>query len=483
MLRFRCGWFIVCGLVVLCSIVLKRPAQAAPPKGPISFINDVAPIFKENCFACHDAKKKKGKLDMTTYENLRKGGDNEDPIVPGKPDDSLLVLLLHAGDAKRMPPKEAGEPLPPEKIAVIEQWIKEGAKLDAGIDPKADLLRELRVRWQPPPPPAAYRYPAIINALVFTPDGNKLVVSGHHELTVWDIASAKLEKRLHTRAERAYALAFLPDGKLAVAGGRPGQEGDVKIYDLNGSAAKMVDGVAILDGVKDKAVLVKELFDTDDTILCLAISPDGKRLAAGGCDRMVRVWDLATGNLEQTIENHADWVFGVAWHPNGRYLVTCSRDKTAKVWDLEKKESVLTFPDHQSSVNGVVVRSDGKVGYSVGDDKNLRSFNVAGDGKQVKVLGNHSDAILKIALHRERSILVTAGADKAVKIWDLEKGALQKTLTGHTDQVFAVAISPDGDKLATGSYNGEVKVWKVSDGSVLASFNASPGLAPAADKK
>src|SRR5207253_1710469 len=130
------------------------------------------------------------------------------------------------------------DPLPKDKIAVIERWIKEGARLDAGIAAKADLMRELRVRWQPPTPPIAYKYPININALAFTPDNKKLVVGGYHELTVWDVDLGKLEKRVYTRAERAYALVFLPDGKLAVAGGRPGQEGDVRVYDLKGGMPK-----------------------------------------------------------------------------------------------------------------------------------------------------------------------------------------------------------------------------------------------------
>ena len=207
----------------------------APPSGPakrVSFINEVAPILKENCFACHDAKKRKGKLDMTTYEGLRKGGTKDDPIVPGKPEDSLICDLLTAMDKSRMPPREAGDALAKEKIDVISRWIKEGASLDAGIQAKADLLRELRVRWKPPLPPATYPYPAAITALVFTPDNRSLVTSGHHELLVWDIARGTLVERVYTRADRTYGLAFLPDGKLAVAGGRPGQQGDVRIYDL-----------------------------------------------------------------------------------------------------------------------------------------------------------------------------------------------------------------------------------------------------------
>src|SRR5438874_4971160 len=109
------------------SVIFMGAGSAAAnepaPAKPVSFINDIAPIFKENCFACHDAKKRKGKLDMTTYENLRKGGDNDDPLVPGMADKSHLVELIVATGAKRMPPKDSGEPLAPAQIALVKQWI------------------------------------------------------------------------------------------------------------------------------------------------------------------------------------------------------------------------------------------------------------------------------------------------------------------------------------------------------------------------
>src|SRR5262249_60339265 len=107
-----------------------------------------------------------------------------------------------------------------------------------GLPPPPDLLRERPARSVPPPPPAASRLPAPVTALAFTPDNAKLVVGGHHELTVWDAASGTLEKRLATRAERTYAMLFLPDGKLAVAGGRPGQEGHARRYSLHVSPTR-----------------------------------------------------------------------------------------------------------------------------------------------------------------------------------------------------------------------------------------------------
>jgi len=361
--------------------------------------------------------------------------------------------------------------------ARLRAHVVQGAKLDGGIEPKADLVKELRIRWKAPPPPEKYPYPTIINSLAFTPDGKQLVVGGHHELTVWEAATGKLLKRIHTRAERAYAMVFLPDGKLAVAGGRPGQEGDVRIFDINGPGKAEKDAL-VLDGVNDPKVMLKQLADSDDSVLCLAVSPDGKKIASGGCDRTVRVWEYPSGTQEQAIENHADWVLGVAFAADGKHLLTCSRDKTAKVWDLVAKESVLTFPDHQAPVFGVGVKADSKAGFSVGTDKQLRTWNSVGEGKQIKVLGNHGDDILKLVQHPKEPVMVTTSADKTVKVWNPESGANTKTLTGLNDHVFAAAISPDAKQVAAGGYDGEVKIWTIGDGKEVKSFNASPGYVP-----
>jgi hypothetical protein len=493
MLRPRCCYCILCSLIGLTLAILlliggPPLARAQGPKGPVSFINDVAPILKENCFACHDSKKRKGKLEMTTFENLRKGGTKESPWTAGKPEESLIIELLTTKGQTRMPPKDAGDALPKEKIEIIHRWIKEGAKLDQGLSEKADLMRELRVRWKPPTPPVAYKFPVNINALAFTPDSKKLVVGGYHELTVWDIAGGKLEKRLYTRAERAYGMVFLPDGKLVVAGGRPGQEGDVRIYDLNGPA-KQQDGVAVLDGVNDKGVLVAALADSDDAILCLALDKDGKKLAAGGCDRLVRIWDLSPGydkaRAETPIENHADWVFGVTFSPDGKHLLTASRDKTAKVWDIAAKESVATFPDHQNGVYAVAITHDGKFGISAGEDNNVRYWEATDAtkkiGKQIRVGGGHGKAVFRIAYHADPKtpMIATCSADGTVRLWNPMNGAAVRTLGGHTDWVYAVAISPDGKQVAAGGWNGEVRVWDAGNGNLVKAFNASPGYVAA----
>jgi WD40 repeat protein len=280
-------------------------------------------------------------------------------------------------------------------------------------------------------------------------------------------------------------MLFLPEGKLVVAGGRPGQEGDVRVYDLSADSGKEVNGVRILDGVNDPKVLVKVLLDADDSIFSVALSDDGKKLAAGGFDRLVRVWDISEGidraKLEQSIENHADCVFAVAFSPEAKYLLTASRDKTAKVWDLTAKELLLTFPDHQQYVWGVAMNNQGTAGFSAGEDGNLRTWRATDKekqiGKQIRVLGRHDKAVLRLALHRDEkaSLLATAGDDGTVKVWNPDKGNLVRTLTGQKGWVIALAFSNDGQLVASATSEGEVRVWRTGDGSLVKAFNASPG--------
>lgn len=470
----------VAAAIVYALMFASAPLASAADK-PVSFINDVAPILKESCFVCHDAKKRAGKYDMTTFEKLMAGGSIGDPITAGKPEMSDFHDLIVTKDERRMPPRDKGEAVAPTKAAIIAEWIKQGAKLDASVEPTADLWRELRVRWNPPQPPAAYKFPAIINALAFTPDGHSIVAGGHHEITLWNAETGKLEKRIRTRAERMYAFVFLSGGKLVAAGGRPGQEGDVRVYDLS-AHGRMAGEVMVLDGVSDPKVLVKSLLDADDSILALAISADGHTLAAAGCDRGVRVWDLSEGiakaKLTQTIENHADWVLALAFSADGHQLFSASRDRTAKVWDLSKKESLLTMPEHQETVFGVAVLPDGSNAFSVGSDKNIRMWKPTGDGKAVKIMGGHKDQVYKLALSPTELLLATASKDQTVRLWAAKDLKAGKTLSGLTDEVFALAFSPDGKRIAAGSYAGEVRIWNVADGGLVKAFNASPGYAP-----
>src|SRR5437764_9920154 len=114
------------------------------------YLRDVKPLLAENCYRCHGASQQKGGLRLDTAALAIKGGDNGPALKPRKPPDSLIVQALkgtHA-DIPRMPYKKP--PLSPPQIALIENWIAEGA--NAPQDEKPEAARHWA--FVPPVPPA-----------------------------------------------------------------------------------------------------------------------------------------------------------------------------------------------------------------------------------------------------------------------------------------------------------------------------------------
>jgi len=115
------------------------PAGADPSgDGDLKFSRDIAPIFVGNCVGCHNDKDKRGKFVLTSFEKLMQGTPDEKVIVPGKPEESHLVLRIKAQEKPKMPLGN-NRNLSAEAVAKVEAWVKAGALLDAGADPKASL--------------------------------------------------------------------------------------------------------------------------------------------------------------------------------------------------------------------------------------------------------------------------------------------------------------------------------------------------------
>ncbi|HEY2415374.1 MAG TPA: c-type cytochrome domain-containing protein [Pirellulaceae bacterium] len=111
--------------------------QMATGKETVSFARDLAPIFVKRCVDCHGQQNPRNNFNLSNIKDMFKGGDRGEPILPGKPDDSLLIKKLKGtADGMRMP--QRGPPLTEPEIAKIEKWIAEGAKFDAP-DPNQQL--------------------------------------------------------------------------------------------------------------------------------------------------------------------------------------------------------------------------------------------------------------------------------------------------------------------------------------------------------
>ena len=115
--------FIAFGLSLVLACSAERGAE--PPEAQVEFFEkEVRPLLVEKCAKCHGDAKPKGNLKLTTRDDVLRGGDIGPAIVPGKPDDSLLIKAVRYGDDLRMPP--TGK-LADKQIEVLEKWVKMGA--------------------------------------------------------------------------------------------------------------------------------------------------------------------------------------------------------------------------------------------------------------------------------------------------------------------------------------------------------------------
>ncbi len=118
----------------------EPPANSTPTEGKddgkLKFSRDIAPIFAGNCTGCHNADQRRGEFDLSTFRGLMAGSQSGPVIVPGKPEQSVLVDMVVS---RKMPRGGGNRRLSDEAIGKIQQWVKEGAVLDAGISPTATM--------------------------------------------------------------------------------------------------------------------------------------------------------------------------------------------------------------------------------------------------------------------------------------------------------------------------------------------------------
>ena len=405
----------------------------------ISFSDQIAPIFHQRCLVCHNARNARGQFNMATYASILSSGESGGAIDPGDGEASLLCVLVNDGSM----PQEA-EPLTAAQIGLIQRWVDLGARIDSAADPDAPLIR-IMPRIPQPLPPETYHAPVPVTALAVHPEGNLLASSGYHEILIFSLPDGKLVRRIANVAQRVNGLSFHPDGRrLAVASGTPGQLGEVKIFDCQTSK------------------LLSDRFVAEDEMFCVAFSPDGRQLAAGGADGTIAVFrkiDSAQSS-DTLLRDHSDWVSSVAWSADGKSLVSASRDKTAKVFDAMTGERVITFNGHAANVTGALFLPDGKKVVSIGDDRHVRVWNVA-DAKETEAISGFREELTSLQLVAEDGI-VTVGADQILRVHNVMDGTLEREISGFSNWLSTLAVAPDHSTIFVGDHTGRIALRDLS---------------------
>jgi len=322
--------------------------------------------------------------------------------------------------------------------------------------------------------------PGVVNDIAFSPDGKSLAAAlADNSVRVVNLVETKDKKDKKDDEPRNFAghkgsvtsIAYTPKGDALISGSA---DKSVIIWELkDGKAAKTlehptaVSGLALSkDGTRlavagDKAVKIwtiadgkeSSAFAAPDVIQSIAIAPDGKSLLLGGKDKVARLVDPQGRLLE--FFNHDGAVQGVAF-ADARQLLTASADKLAQAWT----SSLLWSKDVKAPVVRALLSPKGDLALAV-DDKSVKTFSTA-DGKDLKTLDT-GGAVVGLDLSADGTKVVTADADKTVKVWTAKDD--KKPLSTLTLDAVprALAVSPNGTRLAVAVGDDKSPVIRVYD--------------------
>ena len=306
-----------------------------------------------------------------------------------------------------------------------------------------EVVREI---FSPTPMPGA----DAMTGLAFSPDGTLLLTGSYQDVgRVFKVATGEVVTTLSGHTDWVYAVGWNGAGTRALTAG---WDGTIRIWDMPGFVQRQVitptpstsklrtavwnptadelaapdapgGTIRVWDGATGTAL--RELTGTAGPVYGLAYSPDGSRIASGGSDGKVRLWNASDGSPTGIVAA-GDYVGAVAWSPTGDRIAVAGYNGAGGIWDVATGVKMVGGTGHGQRTNAIAWSPNG-------------------------------------------NLVAAGGADQLVSLQDLGAGTVQ-TLLGHTGEVMGVAFSPDGKWLASVSFYREVKIWDTSTGSLAHSL-------------
>ncbi|CAG8569417.1 4692_t:CDS:2 [Acaulospora colombiana] len=194
----------------------------------------------------------------------------------------------------------------------------------------------------------------------------------------------------------------------------------------------------------------------------IAIEPGNKWFATGAGDRVIKIWDLASGELKLSLTGHISTVRGLAVSGRHPYLFSAAEDKMVKCWDLESNKVIRHYHGHLSGVLHPTL----DVVVTAGRDATARVWDMRTKA-QAMLLAGHTATVADVKCQASDPQI-----ESLFRLWDLAAGKTMVQLTHHKKSVRTLTIHPVEYSFATGSAGGNnIKKWKCPEGTFVHNFS------------
>ncbi len=290
-------------------------------------------------------------------------------------------------------------------------------------------------------PPRIFKgHTARISSVNFSPDG-KILASGSLDRCVrlWDTRDGSQLHLLKGHIGEVMSVHFSPNGQLLASGGA---DHSVRLWSPNSGQPLFV-----LGGEQDVTRGVRFWpHGHKDQVNTVCFSSDGKLLATGGEDKIVRIWTVENGQtlrLRREFPGHTNGITTVAFSPNCDILASAGKDLTIRLWEVSSGQCLDVLPGHEARINAVRFSKDGEKLASASRDGKVKVWLVKGERLPPQRLEGHLGEVHSIAFMHNENYLVAAGSAGRLQIWDLKNKMTLIYRYSFSSEAW-VDIIPDG---------------------------------------
>jgi len=329
---------------------------------------------------------------------------------------------------------------------------------------------------------------ASVSTLAFSYNG-KLLASGGWDNTikVWDLKKKKLVFELNNHTGGITSLAFHPKNlflastsldssirvwgiKIEGMGLQSGNTSNQNNYYASSTNSKNSD---TNDYTIFPALTIKKAHN--NWINTIAYSPNGRYLASGGWDNLIKIWDAQTGNCVKTLKGHQSAILDIKFSKDGKTLISSSQDETIKFWSIASGKLVHQITGHSGWIMSISLDAKESILASGGSDETISLWDIAtkqDTALEINRFLGHKDYVRSLDFSPDGNILASGGDDNKLKFWNLKTGKEIYEIEGHTSWVRSVKYSPDGKLVASAGDDQKINLWKTEKAVELMKQNA-----------